>query len=82
MKKTQRNLTTQNYDSLKKKKKLIKSLTRKNHLKKPRENSVEKLSELVNKEDTDLNWGLFQKHFKFTKSSALLRELYRIKSKK
>ena len=29
-----------------------------------------------------MNWGSFQKHFKFTKPSALLKELYRIKNKK
>ena len=29
-----------------------------------------------------MNWGLFQKHFIFTKPSALLKELYRIKNKK
>ena len=29
-----------------------------------------------------MNLGLFQKHFKFTKPRALLRELYRIKNKK
>ena len=50
--------------------------------KKPTEDSVKKLSELVNKKETDMNWGLFQKDFKFTKPSALLRELYRNKSKK
>ena len=49
--------------------------------KKPTENSVKKLSELVDKEETDLNRELFQEHFKFSKSSALLRELYCIKNK-
>ena len=29
-----------------------------------------------------MNWGSFQKHFKFTKPSALLKELYRTKNKK
>ena len=29
-----------------------------------------------------MNWKLFQKHFKFTKPSAWLKELYRIKNKK
>ena len=29
-----------------------------------------------------MNWESFQKHFKFTKPSALLKELYRIKNKK
>ena len=50
--------------------------------KKPTENSVKKLSELVNKEETEINWELFQKHFKCTNASAFLRELYRIKNKK
>ena len=49
--------------------------------KKPTENSVKKLSELVDKEETDLNRELFQEHFKFSKSSLLLRELYCIKNK-
>ena len=34
------------------------------------------------KEETDMNWQLFQKNFKYTKPSALLRELYRIKNNK
>ena len=41
-----------------------------------------KRSELVNKEETDMNRELFQKHFNFHKPSAMLRELYRIKNKK
>ena len=43
---------------------------------------MKELSKLVNKEETIINWGLFQKHFKFTKPSALLRELYCIKNQK
>ena len=38
----------------KKKKKLIKSLIRKNHLKKLTKNCVKELSKLVNKEETDM----------------------------
>ena len=44
----------------KKKKKLIKSLIKKPP-KNPTENSVKKLSELTYKEETDMNWDLFQK---------------------
>ena len=50
--------------------------------KKPIENSVKKLSELANEEETDMNRELFQKHFNFAKPSAMLRELYRMKNKR
>ena len=69
------------YMSLKKKKKTDKKPDKKQLPKKPTENSVKKLSELVNIEETDMNWKLIQKHFKFMKPSALLRELYRTKNK-
>ena len=67
----------------KKKKKLIKSLIKKESCKKPTENSTKKLSELINKEGTYMNRELFQKHFNFDKPSpsAMLRELYRTKKK-
>ena len=66
--------------SLKKKEKLKKSLIKKEPPKKPTENSVKELSKSVKKEETDMNWELFQKYFKSTKSSALLKELYLLKS--
>ena len=50
--------------------------------KKPTENSMKKLSELVNKEETYMNRKLFQKHFNYAKPSAMLRELYRMKNKR
>ena len=50
--------------------------------KKPIENSVKKLSELANEEETDMNRELFQNHFNFAKASAMLRELYRMKNKR
>ena len=70
------------YESVKEEKVTDKKSNKKEPPKKPTENSVKELSKLVNKEETDVNWGLFQKHFKFTKPSALLKELYLIKNKK
>ena len=71
------------YESEEEEKETDKKPNKKKPPKKPTENSVKELKrKLANKEETDMNWGLFQKHFKFTKPSALLKELYRIKSKK
>ena len=67
---------------LKKKKKKHKKPDKKESRKKPTENSTKKLSELINKEGTDMNRELFQKHFNFDKPSAMLRELYRTKKTK
>ena len=71
------------YESEEEEKETDKKPNKKEPPKKPTENSVKELKrKLANKEETDMNWGLFPKHFKFTKPSALLKELYRIKSKK
>ena len=70
------------YESEKEEKETDNKPNKKKTPKKPTENSVKELSKKVNKEETDMNWGSFQKHFKFTKPSALLKELYRIKNKK
>ena len=70
------------YESEKEGKETDKKPDKKEPPKKPTENCVKELNKLVNKEKADMNWGLFQKHFKFTKPSALLKELYRIKNKK
>ena len=70
------------YESEKEEKETDKKSDKKEPPKKPTEDSVKKLSELVNKEETDMNRELFQKHFNFEKPSALLRELCHIKNKK
>ena len=70
------------YESEIEKKETDKKLNRKEPPKKPAKNSVKKLSKLINKEETDMNWRLFQKHFKFTKPSALLKKLYCKRNKK
>ena len=65
----------------KKKKKLKKSLIKKNHLKN-QQKIKGKTYELINQKETDINKELFQKHFSFSKPSAILRDLYRMKDKK
>ena len=70
------------YESEKEEKETDKKPDKKEPPQKPTEDSVKKLSELVNKEETDMNRELFQKHFNFEKPSALLRELCHIKNKK
>ena len=70
------------YESKEEEKETDKKPNKRESPKKPTENSVKKLSELVNKEEADMNRELFQKHFNFDKPSAILRELYRIEIKK
>ena len=70
------------YESKKEEKETDKKPNKKEPPKKPTENSAKELGKLVNKEETDMNWGLFQKDFKFTKSCALLKELNCIKNRK
>ena len=47
------------YESEKEEKETDKKPNKKEPPKKPTENSVKELSKLVNKEETDMNWGLF-----------------------
>ena len=51
------------HESEEEEKKLVKTLIRKIHLKKPTQNSVKELSKLVNKEETDMNCGIISKAF-------------------
>ena len=55
------------YEAEKEEKETDKKPNQKEPPKKTTENSVKELRKLVHKEETDMNWGLFQKHFKFTK---------------
>ena len=63
------------YEPEKEEKETDKKPNKKEQHKKPTIISVKELNKLVNKEETDMNWELFQKHFKFTKPSALLKKL-------
>ena len=74
--------------SLKKKKKkkknnrLVKKLIKKNHLKKPIKDDVSKFNEWVTKKETDINYELIKKYFKFQKLSDMLKVIYTKKDKK
>ena len=69
------------YEFEKEEKETDKRANKKEPPNKPTENSAKELSKLVNKEKTDMNWGLFQKHFKFTNPSVFIKKLCRIKNK-
>ena len=70
------------YESEEEEKETDKKPDKKEPPKKPTEDSAKELSELVNKEETDMNRELFQKNFNFSRPSAMLRELYRMNNKK
>ena len=63
------------YEPEKEEKETDKKPNKKEPHKKPTIISVKELNNMVNKEETDMNWELFQKYFKFTKPSALLKKL-------
>ena len=70
--------------SLKKKKKEQKEqqTSKKEPLKKSTKDDVNNSNEWVNKKETDINYELFQKHFKFQKPSDMLKPVYKTNDKK
>ena len=51
-------------------------------LKKPTKEDVSNFNEWVNRKETDINYELFQKHFKFQKPSDMLKSVYKANDKK
>ena len=56
--------------------------SKKEPLKKPTKEDVSNFNEWVNKKETDINYELFQKHFKFQKPSDMLKPVYKTNDKK
>ena len=56
--------------------------SKKEPLKKPTKEDVSNFNEWVNKKETDINYELFQKHFKFQKPSDMLKSAYKTNDKK
>ena len=70
--------------SLKKKKKEQKEqqTSKKESLKESTKDDANNFNEWVNKKETDINYELFQKHFKFQKPSDMLKPAYKTNDKK
>ena len=72
--------------SLKKKKRKKKNseqqTSKKEPLKKPTKDDVSNFKEWVIRKETDMNYELFEKHFKFQRSSDMLKFVYRTSDKK
>ena len=70
--------------SLKKKKKEQKEqqTSEKEPLKESSKDDANNFNEWVNKKETDINYELFQKHFKFQKPSDMLKPAYKTNDKK
>ena len=73
---------TKKFESEEEEKETDKKPDKKESPRKSTKNSVRKFSDLINKEETPMNKEVFQKHFNFARPSALLKELYRMESKK
>ena len=56
--------------------------SKKEPLKKPTKEDVSNFNEWVNKKETDINYELFQKHFKFQKPSDMLKSACKTNDKK
>ena len=56
--------------------------SKKEPLKKSTKDDVNNSNEWVNKKETDINYELFQKHFKFQKPSDMLKPVYKTNYKK
>ena len=56
--------------------------SKKEPLKKSTKDDVNNSNEWVNKKETDINYELFQKHFKFQKPSDMLKPVYKTNDKK
>ena len=70
--------------SLKKKEsnRLVKNLIKKELPKKPIKDDLRKFNERINKEETVINRKLFEKHFNFQRTGAMLKTLYDIIDRK